>query len=105
MQEHHLQKEYPWAGDKGCSQEGADFLTPVLDIQTAPDGCDQWMEFDIPTELAQRWLEHPERNSGLFIKVTNEKPEWGDHVYFYSSEHASGKGPQLVLEGDYPRMS
>jgi len=77
----------------------ADFLTPVLDTQTAPDDLGQWMEFDIPIELVQRWLDHPEQNSGLYIKSMNEKTEWGDHVYFYSSEHSSGKGPQLVIEG------
>ncbi len=95
----HLRKEKTWAGAKGCSRKGVDFLTPVLDIQTAPDDCGQWLEFDIPIELVQRWLDHPEQNSGLYIKPMNEKMEWGDHVYFYSSEHSSGKGPQLVIEG------
>jgi len=95
----HLRKEKPWAGAKGCSRKGIDFLTPVLDIQTAPDDCGQWVEFDIPIELVQRWLDLPEQNSGLYIKPVNEKTEWGDHVYFYSSEHSSGKGPQLVIEG------
>jgi hypothetical protein len=94
----HLRKEKTWAGAKGCSREGIDFLSPVLDIQTAPDNCGQWMEFDIPLELVQRWLDHPEQNAGLYIKPMNEKTEWGDHVYFYSSEHSSGKGPQLVIE-------
>ncbi|MHC4175829.1 MAG: DNRLRE domain-containing protein, partial [Planctomycetota bacterium] len=74
----HLRKEKPWAGAKGCSKKGVDFLTPVLDIQTAPDDCGQWMEFDIPIELVQRWLDHPEQNSGLYIKPMNEKTEWGD---------------------------
>lgn len=57
------------------------------------------MEFDIPIELAQLWLDHPEQNSGLCVKAMNEEIEWGDHVYFHSSEHSSGKGPQLVIEG------
>jgi outer membrane protein assembly factor BamB len=95
----HLRKEKPWAGSKGCSRKGIDFLTPVLDAQTAPDDCGKWMEFDIPIELVQQWLDHPQQNSGLYIKPVNEKTEWGNHVYFYSSEHSSGKGPQLVIEG------
>ncbi|MHC4174710.1 MAG: DNRLRE domain-containing protein, partial [Planctomycetota bacterium] len=74
----HLRKEQSWAGAKGCSRKGVDFLTPVLDMQTAPDDCGQWMEFDIPIELVQRWLDHPEQNSGLYIKPMNEKTEWGD---------------------------
>ena len=49
--------------------------------------------------LVQRWHDHSEQNSGFHIKLMNEKMEWGDHVYFYSSEHSSGKGPQLVIEG------
>jgi hypothetical protein len=95
----HLRKEKPWAGAKGCSQEGIDFVKSVLDVQTAPDDCGQWMEFNIPTELPQRWLDEPEQNSGLLVKVMNETMDWGDHVYYFSSEHSSGKGPQLVIEG------
>ncbi|MHC4752999.1 MAG: DNRLRE domain-containing protein, partial [Planctomycetota bacterium] len=95
----HQSKEKSWAGAQGCSRKGIDFLTPVLDIQTAPENCGQWVEFDIPIELVQQWLDHPEQNSGFCIKPMNEKPEWGDHVYFYSSEHSTGKGPQLVIEG------
>lgn len=44
----HLRNEKTWAGAKGGARKGVDFLTPALDIQTAPDACGQWMEFDIP---------------------------------------------------------
>ena len=95
----HLREGKLWVGAAGCSRKGIDFLTPALDIQTAPDDRGRWMEFDIPVELVQRWFDHPQQNSGLYVKPMHENIEWGDHVYFYSSEHSSGKGPQLVIEG------
>ena len=38
-------------------------------------------------------------NVDLYLKSGEEDSAWGSHVYFYSIEHASGKGPQLVIEG------
>ena len=96
---HQLRKGKSWAGAEGCSEEGVDYLLPALDVQAARVNERQWMEFKIPADIVQQWLDYPEKNSGLYLKSGQEDPAWGDHVYFYSSEHASGKGPQLVIEG------
>jgi len=72
---------------------------PLLDMRVAPLKQGKWMEFDIPASLVQRWLDDPAHNAGLYIKARNNGKAIGDHVYFYSSEHYSGKYPQLVIEG------
>jgi len=89
----------PWVGAEGCAREGIDYVTPELDVQTAPEDRGRWLEFSIPANLVQKWLNEPERNSGLYIKAGNIGERRGDHAFFYSSEHYSGKGPQLVIEG------
>ena len=96
---HQLRKGKSWAGAEGCSKEGVDYLLSVLDVKKANVNRRQWMEFTIPAGIVQQWLDHPEKNSGLYLTSGKESTEWGNHVYFYSSEHASGKGPQLVIEG------
>jgi hypothetical protein len=103
-----------WLGGEGCGVEGLKGLTPALDTQLAPDDRGQWLEFDIPAKLVQSWLGNPSANSGLLICDNTEVSiapgpavnihddvdvGLGSHVFFYSSEHHSGKGPQLVIEG------
>jgi len=95
----NLKQGQPWAGDNGCSREGADYLAPALDVQTAPVNRGQWLEFTLPAPLVQQWLDDPAHNAGLYIRARNHGDKLGDHVYFYSSEHHSGKGPQLVITG------
>jgi len=87
-----------WAGGPGLSIENKDYSTPALDVKTAPSDLGIWLEFQIPSEIIQKWLDHPEWNAGLFIK-TREQAKLGEHVHFYSSEHHTGNGPQLVLTG------
>jgi len=94
-----LKKAQSWAGAPGCLLTGVDYLETPLDVQTAPLNCGQWMEFALPPGLVQAWIDAPQTNSGLYIKAKNHGKQLGDHVYFHSSEHHSGKGPQLVIEG------
>lgn len=89
----------PWAGAEGCSRPGVDFLTPALDTQIAPADRAQWLEFNVPANLVQRWLDDPATNAGLYLTMDRENQRRGDHAFFHSSEHASGNGPQLVIEG------
>jgi hypothetical protein len=66
----------------------------------APDQESAWLEFTIPAELVRRWIDDPASNGGLMIALDRrDERQWGDHVYFYSSEHYLGHTPQLVLEG------
>lgn len=88
-----------WAGDEGCSRPGVDFLTPPLDTQAAPPGGREWLEFAIPPQLVQQWLDDPATNAGLYLTTDRDGQKRGDHAFFHSSEHASGNGPQLVIEG------
>ncbi len=89
-----------WAGAQGCSQAGVDYTEAPLDVQTAPLNRGEWMEFTLPAALVQKWIEAPANNAGLYVKAKNHGEELGQHVYFYSSEHYSGKGPQLIIEGN-----
>ena len=104
-----------WSGAEGCGVEQVKGLSPALDTQVAPDDRGQWLEFDIPARLVQSWLDNePADNAGLLIRADTENPiapgaavtihadadvGIGNHVFFYSSEHHSGKGPQLVIKG------
>lgn len=88
-----------WSGARGCSREGADYLAPALDAQVAQRDSGHWIEFTLPPNLAQRWLDKPETNAGLILRPAEPVTEWGCHAFFHSSEHWSGKGPQLVIEG------
>ncbi|HEV2293460.1 MAG TPA: DNRLRE domain-containing protein [Tepidisphaeraceae bacterium] len=66
---------------------------------TAPVDRAQWLEFALPPDLVRRWLAEPQFNGGLLVIVQDPAKEWGHHVYFHSSEHWDGKGPELVIEG------
>ncbi len=89
----------PWAGAPGCSHVGSELGDKPVSTRTALLDRGEWMEFPLSTELAQRWLDHPGQNTGLRLAADVRGTERGEHVYFHSSEHWSGKGPQLVLEG------
>ena len=65
----------------------------------APADRAQWLEFALPAEVVQRWLDGPSSNPGLMILAQDPAKTWGRHVYFHSSEHWDGKGPELVIEG------
>ncbi len=88
----------PWAGSEGCSKARVDYTLPALDTQIAPSDCGRWLEFTIPPSLIQSWLDDPDNNAGLHIKASDDA-QLGEHAFFYSSEHHSGKGPQLVIDG------
>ncbi len=87
-----------WSAGVGCGVAGGNGLSPALDSQLAPDDCGQWLEFAIDAQLVQFWLDTPATNAGLLIRADVDVG-LGSHVFFYSSEHHSGKGPQLVIEG------
>lgn len=94
-----VKSDRPWAGAPGCSRSGTDLGAKPLASRTASLDRGEWLEFTLPAELVQRWLEHPEQNAGLCLAADVSGPEWGEHVYFHSSEHWSGNGPQLAIEG------
>ncbi|MGC9342925.1 MAG: DNRLRE domain-containing protein [Bacteroidales bacterium] len=88
----------PWAGgNSGCSLPGVDFDVTPLDSKIANREKGEWLEFSIPAELVQNWLENPSENSGILINAA--VTHIGQHVLFYASEHLSGKGPQLIING------
>ena len=87
-----------WAGGEGCGREGVDYLTPELDAGVAPDDRSLWMEFSIPIALVRKWAASPETNAGLLITSGDDHGKWGDHAFFYSSEHYDReKRPRLVI--------
>ncbi|MDB5232401.1 MAG: hypothetical protein JWN76_3206 [Chitinophagaceae bacterium] len=88
----------PWAGAEGCSKAGVDYAATSIGTAIADREKGEWLEFELPAKLLQRWIEHPETNAGLLLK-TKEDVSFGEHVQFFSSEHYSGKGPQLVVDG------
>ncbi len=90
----------PWAGKPGCPGVGTDVATEPLSTRTASLDPSEWMGFPLPADVAQRWLDHPEQNAGLCLAADVKGAEWGQHVYFHSSEHHSSRGPQLILEGE-----
>ena len=88
-----------WAsGASGCAAAGVDHQVEPLDSAIGIREVGQWLEFDIPAALVQDWLENPQDNAGLIIK-SPDNVERGEHVVFYASEHESGKGPRLILNG------
>ncbi len=87
-----------WAGGPGLSMPGVDYAAQALDTKTA-DGLDsEWLEFELPKSLVQSWMENPDANAGLLIK-TDDNAEPGQSTHICSSQHWSGKGPQLVVNG------
>ncbi|MBB4035456.1 hypothetical protein GGR21_001349 [Dysgonomonas hofstadii] len=89
-----------WAGgESGCGIPGIDYYQTPLGTALASKYDGEWLEFALPAELVQDWLDKPGDNAGLLLKVISDKEILGDHVLFYSTEHASGKGPQLIIEG------
>lgn len=88
----------PWAGEEGCSKEGVDYELPALyKTQTVFPETSGWIEFNLPAELVQSWIDNPETNHGLYIRG-QEDADLTDEAYFFSSEHPSGKGPQLIVD-------
>ena len=95
-----MRDSIPWAGGmNGCSVPGMDHDETPLGVLCASKYYGEWMEFEIPAGLVRKWLEYPEKNAGLLLKTCQEEDIMGDHVLFYSSEHSSGKGPELVIVG------
>jgi hypothetical protein len=87
-----------WAGAQGCSEAGVDYELPALgETQTVYPETSGWIEFNLPAELVQSWIDTPELNCGLVIRA-QEDADLTDEAYFFSSEHPSGKGPQLIIE-------
>lgn len=95
----NISKDHPWIGASGLSKPGIGYRAEALDTKMV-DGLDgEWVEFKLPEQLAQSWMDSPDKNSGLLIK-TDDNAAVGQGTYIYSSEHWSGKGPQLVLTGE-----
>lgn len=91
----------PWAGgENGCSVAGVDYSARPIGRVMASKYKGEWLEFALPAALVQDWIDHPSRNAGLLIRVDETPAVLGDHVLFYSVEHSSGKGPQLVIDGE-----
>lgn len=91
-------KDRPWAGGPGLSKRGIDFSAEPLDTKTVRGLEGEWVEFNLPAKLAQSWMDAPDQNAGLVLR-TDDDAALGQSTYIYSSEHWSGKGPQLVLTG------
>ena len=86
-----------WAGEEGCGTAGIDFVESMLARQTAPADRGLWLEFPIPTAVVTRWAADPSSNAGLLVRLKAPAEEWGEHVYFHSSEHYLGRTPQLRI--------
>ncbi len=81
-----------WAGgESGCGIPGIDYYQTPLGTALASKYDGEWLEFALPAELVQDWLDKPGDNAGLLLKVISDKEILGDHVLFYSTEHASGE--------------
>lgn len=78
--------------------EASGTASPTLSRLFARRGAGQWLEFSLPAALVQRWMDHPESNRGLLLTGAAGK-EWGEHVFFHSSEHWDRRGPELVIGG------
>lgn len=86
----------PWFGAPGCQKEGADYHSPMLDQKQLSGDVGKGIEFEIPVKLVRKWVENPKENAGVYLVA--ERPKLGAHAFFYSSEHHSGDGPQLVID-------
>ena len=90
-------------GTQMCGNSGVKFADNIHHEQTllataiAPADRSAWLEFPIPPQLVQRWLEAPESNSGLYLCTAGPEQQWGQHVYFHASESFRGNTPQLVI--------
>lgn len=90
----------PWAGgNSGAGVTGVDYYPEPLWRGWVSKFEGKWIEFELPPDLVQRWIDYPEKNAGLLIKTVAAVEVRADNVLFYSSEHSSGKGPQLIVEG------
>ena len=72
-------------------------LPALFEAQTVFPETSGWIEFWLPADLVQSWIDNPEMNYGLCIRA-QEDADLSDEAYFFSSEHPSGKGPQLIVE-------
>jgi Carbohydrate binding module (family 35) len=96
----YLALNQPWVGGQGLSKPGLDFDAEPLATKTA-DGLEgEWLEFDLPKSLIQSWIDKPAANAGLLLR-TDENAGPGQCTDICSSQHWSGKGPQLVIKGKF----
>ncbi|HTB82268.1 MAG TPA: DNRLRE domain-containing protein [Candidatus Sulfotelmatobacter sp.] len=90
----------PWAGGSGLSEPGRDYSAEPLATRTAAGLEGEWLEFELPKALVQSWMDDPDANAGLLLR-TDDNAGPGQCTDICSSQHWSGKGPQLVIRGKF----
>ncbi len=86
-----------WAGEGGARKADVDYLTELGAQATVHKGQAEYIEFDLPAVMIQRWIADPSTNAGLHLwpAMASEK---GDYVSFATSEaEQPEQRPQLVL--------
>ncbi len=92
---------WQWKGDG--LKSGRDYMSVAYDtVEVSVEG-GMWIEFTIPGNVIEEWMRYPERNNGFIIKTIPVANAWGEHIYFYSSEHYSDRTPRLEVEGSGER--
>jgi hypothetical protein len=104
---HAIRVPSDWQEGEGFAEPKGNAVTQATNIgydgnpiasAVAPDDRGGWIEFALPAELAQKWIDDPASNAGVYVAVAKPATAWGEHAYFHASEHWSGNGPQLVIE-------
>ena len=63
-----------WAGgENGCGVPDVDYNQVPLGTAQASKYDGEWLEFILPPGLVQSWLDKPENNAGLLLKVISDK--------------------------------
>lgn len=85
-----------WAGGQnGAGVKGEDYMDAVIGSAMVSAGTAQSVEFELDTNVIQKWIDHPEQNGGIIL-IAPEAEE-GAMAYFYSTE-AENRFPRLILE-------
>ena len=86
-----------WTGEPGLRASGID--TGLAAVGGVKAKVRQWIRFDVPPELIQRWLSDPASNGGWRLYPEGEGPVKGDAASVQLSEYAEDPSlrPRLVL--------
>ena len=86
-----------WLGGPGLGKPGEGYEASPAATATAPDK-EAWIRFSGLEGIVQNWVDNPQLNAGLLLRVADESKQAGLFTAFPSAEHKQrSRRPKLTI--------